>query len=282
LTLTHHKDLLQVPLGKFRSFAEPRLKGIRAYRTTKEIWGQPRTVVITRSEKLLAGQIAGIRAALGKKRASLRELRQKLLQSQRPKARGKGYSKESLKKRLDAITSGQYTVEILKTEIRHTRGRLDFTFWIDSCAFGNLKHVRLGKRILCTDNHSWTTEEIILCSRAQSHIENAFKQMKDPHWVSFSPAFHWTDQKLRVHTLYCVLALMLSSLLQRKVAHAGIHLTIPTLYEQLSAITEIVNLHAPGTESGRGRLRAQYVLSERTPLQDKLCRILDVYRHAHR
>jgi len=282
LTLTHHKDLLQVPLRKFRSFAQPRLKGIRAYRTTQEIWGQHRTVVITRSEKLLAGQIAGIRAALRKKRAALRELRQKLLQSQRPKARGKGYSKESLKKRLDAITSGQYTVEILKTEIRHTRGRLDFTFWIDACAFGNLKRVRLGKRILCTDNHSWITEEIILCSRAQSHIENAFKQMKDPHWVSFSPAFHWTDQKLRVHTLYCILALMLSSLLQRKVAHAGIHLTIPTLYEQLSAITEIVNLHAPGTESGRGRLRAQYVLSERTPLQDKLCLILDVYRHAHR
>jgi transposase len=282
LTLTHHKDLLQVPLRKFHSFAEPRLKGIRAFRITKEIWGQPRTVVITRSEKLLAGQIAGIRAALGKKRASLRELRQKLLQSQRPKARGKGYSKESLKKRLDAITSGQYTVEILKTEIRHTRGQLDFTFWIDPVAFENLKRIRLGKRILCTDNHTWTTEEIILGSRAQSHIENAFKQMKDPHWVSFSPAFHWTDQKLRVHAFYCVLALMLSSLLQRKVAHAGIHLTIPTLYEQLSAITEIVNLHAPGTESGRGRLRAQYVLSERTPFQDKLCRILDVYRHAHR
>jgi transposase len=282
LTLTHHKNLLQVPLRKFGSFAQPRLKGIRAYRTTQEIWGQSRTVVITRSEKLLAGQIAGIKTALRKKRAALQELHQKLLQSQRPKAKGKGYSRESLKKRLDAITSGQYTAEILKTKILDRGGRLDFTFWIDSHAFKNLKRTRLGKRILCTDNHSWTTEEIILGSRAQSHIENAFKQMKDPHWVSFSPAFHWTDQKLRVHAFYCILALMFSSLLQRKVAHAGIHLTIPTLYEQLSAITEIVNLHAPGTDSGRGRLRAQYVLSERTPLQDKLCRILDVYRLAHR
>jgi transposase len=282
LTLTHHKDLLQVPLRKFGSFAQPRLKGIRAYRTTQEIWGQGRTVVITRSEKLLAGQIAGIKTALRKKRAALQELHQKLLQSQRPKAKGKGYSREPLKKRLDAITSGQYTAEILKTKILDRGRRLNFIFWIDSHAFKNLKRTRLGKRILCTDNHSWTTEEIILGSRAQSHIENAFKQMKDPHWVSFSPAFHWTDQKLRVHAFYCILALMFSSLLQRKVAHLGIHLTIPTLYEQLSAITEIVNLHAPGTDSGRGRLRAQYVLSERTPLQDKLCRILDVYRLAHR
>ena len=29
----------------------------------------------------------------------------------------------------------------------------------------------------------------------------AFKQMKNPHWVSFSPA---DDQKLRVHVFYCV------------------------------------------------------------------------------
>lgn len=281
LTLTHHKDLLQVPLRKFHSFAEPRLKGIHGYRTTKEIWGQHRTIVITRSEKLLAGQIAGIKVALRKKRDALRDLRQKLLQSQHPKARGKGYSRESLQKRLDAITSGQYLAEILKTEILATGGRLDFTFWIDSVAFESLKRIRLGKRILCTDNHNWTIEEIILGSRAQSQIEKAFKQMKDPHWVSFSPAFHWTDQKLRVHAFYCILALMLSSLLQRKVAHAGMHLTIPTLYEQLSAITEIVNLHTPGTDSGRGRLRAEYVLSERTPLQDKLCRILDVYPLAH-
>jgi hypothetical protein len=227
-------------------------------------------------------QIAGARAALRKKRATLHELRHQLFKSQRPNARGKGYSRESLQKRLGALTSGQYTAEILKTEIIGIPGRLDVTFRADTSAFEQLKRTRLGKHILCTDNHDWTTEEIILGSRAQSHIEDAFKQMKDPHWVSFSPTFHWTDQKLRVHAFYCVLALCLSSLLQRKAAQAGMHLTIPTLYEQLSAITEIVTLHAPAAEAGRGRFRAQYLLSDRTPLQEKLCQVLDVYRHAHR
>jgi transposase len=271
-----------VPLVRFRPLAEERLRGVRAYRTRKELWGNVRTIVITRSEKLLAGQIAGIRAALRKKRTALHELRHQLLKSQRPNARGKGYTRESLQKRLDALTSGQYIAEILKTEILGTPGRLDVTFRIDTGAFERLKRTRLGKRILATDNHGWTTEEVILGSRAQSHIEDAFKQMKDPHWVSFSPTFHWTDQKLRVHAFYCVLALCLSSLLQRKVAQAGIDLTIPMLYEQLSAITEIVTLHAPAAEAGRGRFRAQYLLSERTPLQEKLCQVLDVYRHAHR
>ena len=281
LTVTHHKDLLDVPLRKFQSFSDPRLKGTTAYRTEKEVWGQKRSVVVTRSEKLLAGQIAGIKTALRKKRVALQELRTKLRRSQQPKARGKGYTRESLKKRLESITSGQYVSDILKTETIESDGRLDFLFSTDAAAFERLKRSRLGKRILCTDNHKWSTEEIILGSRAQYHVEDAFKQMKNPHWVSFSPAFHWTDQKLRVHAFYCVLALMLSSLLQRKAAHAGIRLSIPSLYEQLFEVTEILNLYPPESKSGRGRLRAQYVLSERTPLQDKLCRIFAADKLAH-
>jgi transposase len=281
LTVTHHKDLWDVPLSHFKAFSEPRLEGTAAYRTTKQIWGQIRTVVVTRSEKLLCGQIAGIKAALKKKRSALHELRQKLHRSQQPGARGKGYTRESFQKHLDSITSGQYISEILHAEINETDGRLDFMFSTDSNAFEKLKRTRLGKRILCTDNDDWTTEQIILGSRAQHYVEAAFKQMKNPHWVSFSPAFHWTDQKLRVHAFYCVLALTLSSLLQRRASQANIRLTIPALYEQLSEIEEVVNLHPPESKSKRGRLRAEYILSERSPLQEKLCKIFDIYKAAH-
>ena len=281
LTVTHHKDLLGVPLRQFRSFSEPRLKGTIAYRTKKEIWGKERTVVVTRSERLLAGQISGITLALRKKRAALRQLGTKLYRSQQPGARGKGYTRESLQKLLSSITSGQYIIDILKTRIMESEGRLEFIFWTDSEAYRDLKRTRLGKRILCTDNHDWSTEEIILGSRAQSHVEDAFKQMKDPHWVSFSPAFHWTDQKLRVHAFYCVLALTLSSLLQRKAAQAGIKLTIPALFEELTGIKEVINLYQSQPTRTRGRLRAEYVLSERSPLQEKLCEVFDIYKLAH-
>ena len=99
--------------------------------------------------------------------------------------------------------------------------------------------------------------------------------------LSFSPAFHWTDQKLRVHVFYCVLALLLSSLLQRKAAHGGHSLTIRKLLAELSGVTELVNLYAAPEKGTRGRYRAQYVLSERSSLQDQLCRKLDVYQHVH-
>ena len=281
LTLTHHQDLLKIPLKKFISFSDPRLKGTKAYRTSKEIWGQERTVVITRSEELLAGQIAGILVSLRKKRTALYRLRAKLKRSRKPGAKGKGYTRESLQKHLQTISSGQYISQILHAEITETGGRLDFRFWTDTAAFDRLKRIRLGKRILCTDKHEWSTEEIILGSRAQYHIENAFKQMKDPHWVSFSPPFHWTDQKLRVHACYCVMGLIFSSLLQLKAARSGVKLTINAILDQLSRITEVINLYPPQAEKSKGRYRAEYVLSERSALQDKLCHIFDIYKYSH-
>ncbi len=280
LTLTHHQDLLTVPLQKFASFQDPRLEGTTAYRTKKEVWGKQRTVVVTRSETLLRGQLAGIAAALTKKRSALLALRTKLHRSQLPKARGKGYTEASLNKHLSECASGQYISEILKVEIFKKNNRLDFRFHTDALAFDRLVRTRLGKRILCTDNHDWSTQEIILGARSQSHVERAFREMKDPHWISFSPSFHWTDQKLRVHAFSCVLALILSSLLQRKVAQAGLSRSASSLFEVLSEIKELVTLFPSGEKNGPGKPRAEYILSQRSPDQHRLCEALGVYRLA--
>ena len=282
LTVTQHQDLLAVPRRQFHAFTDPRLAGVTAYRSHKQIWGARRTVVVTNSRRLREGQIAGINQALRKKRAALRALRTKLVRSQQPGAGGRGYTRASLQKHFARIASGQYIAQILKIQISESDEPLRFRFRTDWVAYNRLKRERLGKRILCTDNDSWSDQEIILASRAQHHVERAFKQMKNPHWVSFSPAFHWTDQKLRVHAFYCVLALLLSSLLQRKAAHGGHPLTIKKLLEELSGVTELVNLYAASEQatSTRGRYRAQYVLSERSSLQDKLCRTLEVYQYA--
>lgn len=138
LTITHHNDLLEVPLSHFQAFSDPRLVGTTAYRTTKEIWGKTRTVVVTRSQRLLRGQLAGIKAALKKKRRALHQLRRKLHRTQQPKARGKGYTKESLQKHLKSITSGQYVSEILHADITEPGGHLDFIFSTDFNAFEKL------------------------------------------------------------------------------------------------------------------------------------------------
>jgi hypothetical protein len=58
-----------------------------------------------------------------------------------------------------------------------------------------------------------STAQIVGDYRSQEAAEGDFRQMKDPKVVSFSPMFHFTEQKIRVHVFYCVLALMVSLLM---------------------------------------------------------------------
>src|SRR5258708_2374432 len=77
-----------------------------------------------------------------------------------------------------------------------------------------------GKRILFTDRDGWPAAEVIAAYRSQADAEAGFRQLKDPRVVSSSPMFHCTEQKIRVHVFYCVLALTIAHLLLRQAAHA--------------------------------------------------------------
>ena len=66
------------------------------------------------------------------------------------------------------------------------------------------------------------TAEIVADYRSQEAVEADFRQMKDPKVVSFSPMFHFTEQKIRVHVFYCVLALTVARLMVREADRAGI------------------------------------------------------------
>ena len=64
--------------------------------------------------------------------------------------------------------------------------------------------------------------------RSQNDVESGFRQLKDPHVVGFSPMFHWTEAKIRVHVFYCVLALALAvaHLMRRQAHQAGLDLSV--------------------------------------------------------
>src|SRR5437016_14110340 len=83
-------------------------------------------------------------------------------------------------------------------------------------AYQHLRATLLGKTLLFTDRTDWSDEQIVLAYRAQHHIEADFRRLKDPHYLTFLPTFHWTDQKLRLDAFYYVLSLSLLNLLRRK------------------------------------------------------------------
>jgi transposase len=281
LVPTQHPDLLDIPLERFRYVKNPLLAGVRVYRTEKEVFGRKRTIVITRSRALLQGQIRGIRQHLAKKLHALRDLQKRIARSHEPGWKGKPYTQKSIQKNLDAIISGQYIADFLGGKVTHQRGRLGIKFATDEDAYQELKHRVLGKRILFTDRQDLTDEEILFGYRGQHHVERAFRDMKDPYFISFSPPRHWTDPMLRVHAFSCVLALTLVSLLHRRVYQAGIHVTQSRLVERLKQIKEITNYYpAQPTEKLHlgGRPRSERTLTRLDNQQYQIFRTLDLGR----
>ena len=96
--------------------------------------------------------------------------------------------------------------------------------------------------------------------RSQSEAEFGFRQLKDPHVVSFSPMHHWTDHNIRVHVFTCVLALQIAHLMRRHADQAGLHLSVRELLDQLAGIQETVLIY-PSTG---GRPKARRMLTETT------------------
>src|SRR6266404_5365475 len=261
LVASQHSDLLQIPLGQFGALAGEQFEGGRAYRTTKVIFGEERRVVITYNDHLLEGQLQGINASLQKARRKLDELQAVLGRRRHGKVKsGKWPTVASVTRQVEQILSGQFLKSLLHYEIKPgTVPRL--TYRTDTNAFARLIKTHLGKTILFTDNNDWTNEEIVSGYRAQHHIESAFRDMKNPHFLGWSPMFNWTDSKIRVHAFYCVLALALTSLLQRALHGRGMDLSLTRMMELLGGIQEVLLLYP--RQQGEKHPRTATCLSER-------------------
>ncbi len=72
--------------------------------------------------------------------------------------------------------------------------------------------------------------------RDRHKIETSFRLTKDPFLVRWTPTYHWTDSKIRVHGFSCVMALLFLSLLQKKMKEAEISMSIDRAMESLRDI----------------------------------------------
>jgi len=278
LVPSQHADLLAVPRRRFRVLPNPRLDSVEVYRTVKKVFGRTHAVVVTFNQNLLDGQMQGLTTNLNKARGKLRELQQQLRRWREGKLKGKRPTLAGVQNQVRSICAAQHLKSILKAEVKEVRRGLELTFATNQAALDRLCRVQLGKTILFTDNADWSDEEIVLAYRSQYHIEDAFKQMKNPHFLHWSPMFHWTDSKIRVHAFYCVLALTLSSVLQREVWQKGESLSINRLIEELSGIRETLVIYP--RRQGQRQNRTATCLTRMNPLQQRLFSLLDLQRYA--
>jgi transposase len=277
LVPSHHADLLNVPASRYQPLQGERLKDVRAYRTKKTVYGQERTVVVTHNDNLRNGQLQGLTAALEKARTKLRELQTRLRRRREGLIRGGiAPTVASIRKQAQEALTGQHVKAVLHVEVKD--GKVPtLLFETDQTALARLIEKQLGKTILLTDNDDWTDEDIVLGYRSQHHIEDAFRQMKHPHYLGWQPMYHWTDSKIRVHAFTCVLGLTLSSLLQRTLHQKGVDLSQPRMFELLGGIRETLVIY-PKTQGQRHHSTARS-LSTLNPEQERLLTILDLRRH---
>jgi transposase len=277
LVPSQHSELLAISRKQFRTLTQPGLEGVDVYRAQKKVFGQPRTIVVTFNQNLYDGQLQGLIAHLDKARRKLRDLQAQLQRRRDGKVKGgKAPTLDSVKKQIHTICSAQFVEKVLQAEVQDIRKGLELTFRTDPAALDRLCRVQFGKTILFTDNADWSEEQIVLAYRSQYHIEDAFKQMKNPHFLGWSPMFHWTDSKIQVHAFYCVLALLLTSLLQRELAQKGEPLSINRMLEELGGIRETLVVYP--RRQGQRQAPTATCLTRMTALQQRLFSLLGLQR----
>ena len=233
--------------------------------------GVTRRAVLTHSPTLHDKQSRGFDQTLAKARRGLAELQ--------AMARGNTRrDRTAVEADIAAICRPRRVGEVLTTTLTgNTPAEFRLSWHTDRHARKRLENRIFGKRILFTNRVEWTVAEVVAAYRSQSEVESGFRQMKDPHVVSFSPMHHWTDSKIRVHVFYCVLALAIAHLMRRQAERAGLHLSVRALLAELAGIEETVLLHHDG---GKGRPRAQRILTDRNPTQEALYNLFALDRYA--
>jgi transposase len=267
-----HPGLLDIGRSRYRVVDADRFDDLTAYDTTVTALGVTRRAVLTHSVTLHEGQSRGLDQTLAKARARLAELQARLHRGNTRRPRDK------VEAEIAAICKPRWVGDIIHVTLTGddpTTFRL--TWRTNHRARAKLEDRLFGKRILFTNRGSWPIADVVAAYRSQSEAEFGFRQLKDPHVVSFSPMHHWTDQKIRVHVFTCVLALTVAHLMRRTADRAGLHLSVRELLEQLEGIGETVLLHHSG---GKGRPRAQRLLTDMTDTQQRLFNLYNLGRYA--
>ena len=224
-----HPDLLDIAERSYRPVDPERYPGLRYVDTTVTALGVTRRAVLTHSANLAAKQSRGLDQTLAKARRRLTELQARLARGRTRRPR------EQVEAEIAAILKPRWVADILTVTLTGDEpAQLRLHWHTDSRARKRLEQRIFGKRILFT-NRDWPVPDIVAAYRSQSDAEFGFRQLKDPHVVSFSPMHHWTDHKIRVHVFYCVLALAVAHLMRRQANHAGLHLSVRELLDQLAA-----------------------------------------------
>ncbi|NJN36875.1 MAG: hypothetical protein HC794_07240 [Nitrospiraceae bacterium] len=158
------------------------------------------------------------------------------------------------------------------TEIAGTEKAPTFAWRIDGERRQELERTRLGRRVLCTDQHSWSSERIVTAFRGQWNVEELFRRSKGGGVVPWGPSFQWADTSLRLHTFASVIGLMLVSLVRLALET---EVSARAMMENLAAIEATM---VRTSRTGMGRRPTVHLAPELDTLQRRAVKLFELDR----
>lgn len=240
------------------------LEEVRATRLRAKVGELDRTLVVVESKALLEGQKRGIAVALVRARTELERL-------ERLVAAGR-IRRSALQQRVKKALRREHLSSFVVAEIGGTDKAPTFTWRVDEERRRELERTRLGRRVLCTDRHSWNTERIVAAFRGQWNVEELFRRAKKGGIAPWGPSFQWADASLRLHTFATVIGLMLVSLAKLAL---GTTASVKAMLASLAGITATLVRTTTGT---KGRRPTIMLAPELDAAQRKAVRRFDLGR----
>lgn len=276
LKLNQCKELLEISEDNYIKLEGSEFGKASVIRTKKMVFGKEMTVLMVYNPELYEGQMQGIEHNIQKCLEKLNALEVQLKnRADELVTKGKKPTVESVTKNIKTILSTEYMGDIFDIEIFETKGTPEISYKVN---YIKLKHVQktwLGKTVLFTDRHDWSNEKIVSSYRSAWHVEYAFRQMKNTDHLSVRPMWHWTDQKVKVHIFFCILAYRLCCLLNRELEAKGIFLSINEMLSKLSEIKQVINFY----DVQKGKEKMTYSLTKGDDVANKLTEHLNLLKY---
>ena len=243
LRLNQCQELLEVPKADFVPLNGD-FHGASAYRASKNVYGKDFTAVVTSNPVLFDAQMVGVLTNIAACGEALVELQERLVRRKEGVVtKGKKPTAESVGKNIQTILSAEYMRDVFDCVVTGEPGQTpEMTFSMNNDSLAALQERVLGKTVLFTDRKEWSNEQIVSAYRSQYHVEEAFKQMKDTTHLSFRPIRHFTDANIRVHAFYCVLAYMISALLNKELKQMGHKLSINRMLDNFKEAQQVISV----------------------------------------
>lgn len=242
----HHKDLCRVSLEQYREVGIKNGETMPVYETREEIYGAMRRIVVSFNEATFQRQLHRMEQNLEKAKEELSSFKRKAKD-----ADGRS-TMESIKRQAEDITERYHVTGLLDIDILEEDNRFKVSARKNFPAIEEAK-TRFGKQILFTDRESLTAGEVIDIYLDRYIVEDAFRITKSDRWVKMDPVFHWTDSKIRVHALTCMIALLLVRIAHKRARAKGFTHGAERLLELLSSINTAILLYPKSTKAVRVR-----------------------------